>query len=40
MLVRANKNVEVSGLCRGEYLEQWSRKSEVGFVLKSYVISL
>lgn len=39
MLVRANKNVEVSGLCRGEYIEQWSRKSEVGLVSWSCVIS-
>ena len=29
MLVRPSKNVEVSGKCKGEYLDGWLRKSEV-----------
>lgn len=29
MLVRPSRTVEVSGLCKGEYLEAWARKSEV-----------
>ena len=29
MLVRPSQNVQISGLCQGEYLESWQRKPEV-----------